>query len=59
MGAFDGAGEEVQAAGVRRGADSSVAGVCERTRLAVAEAGDVVFVATEGLVLGGFEFEGA
>jgi len=51
--------EEVQAPCVRGGADRRVARVGERAGLAVAEARDVVFVAAECLVLGGFEFEGA
>jgi len=51
--------EEVQAPRVRGGADRRVARVGERAGLAVAEARDVVFVAAECLVLGGFEFERA
>lgn len=45
--------------GGRGGADGGVAGVGERAGLPVAEAGDVVGVAAEGLVFGGFQLEGA
>jgi hypothetical protein len=37
-------------------ADSGIAGVCEGAGLSVAEAGDIVFVATEVLFLCGSEF---
>lgn len=47
MGALDGFGAEVEAAGGGVGAHGRVAGVCERAGLPVAEAGDVVFTGRE------------
>lgn len=41
---------EVDGAGGLMFADRGIAGVCEGARLSVAEAGDVVFVATEVLL---------
>ena len=50
---LDGLHVEVQDAGLGVGADGGVAGVGQRAGLAVAEAGDVVFVSAEVLLLGG------
>ena len=50
---LDGLHVEVQDAGLRVGADGGVAGVGEGAGLAVAEAGDIVFVSAEVLLLGG------
>lgn len=50
--AFDGFEVEVEGPGCGGGADGGVAGVGQRAGLAVAEAGDVVFVPAEGLLFG-------
>lgn len=52
MCALDGLHVEVEGAGLGVCADGGIAGVCERAGLSVAEAGDIVFVATEVLLLG-------
>ena len=52
MCSFDCLEVEVEGASLWIRADGSVTGVCERTRLAVTESSDVIFVATEGLGLG-------
>jgi hypothetical protein len=57
MGALDGLDVEVESAGSGVGADGSIAGVGEGAGLLAAETRDVVLVATEGLVFGGFELE--
>ena len=49
---LDGLHVEVDGAGVGIAADGGIAGVGEGAGLAVAEAGDVVFVAAEVLLLG-------
>lgn len=53
VGSLDAFEVEVQDAGGRVGAHGGVAGVGERAGLSAAEAGDVVFVAAEVLLLGG------
>ena len=58
MAPFDGFDTEVEDAGGGIGADGGVAAVGEGAGLAVAEAGDVVFVAAE-VAGAGFNFEGA
>ena len=50
--AFDGLHVEVDGAGFGIAADGGIAGVGEGAGLAVAEAGDIVFVAAEVLLLG-------
>jgi hypothetical protein len=59
MGALDGFDVEVETTGCGVRADSGIARVRKRARLFAAETGDVVLVATEGLVLGGLELEAA
>lgn len=53
MCAFNGFHIEVEDASFGGGADSGIAGVCERTGLAIAETSDIVFVAAECLLLRG------
>ena len=50
---LDGLHVEVQHTSLRVGTDGGVAGVGEGAGLAVAEAGDIVFVSAEVLLLGG------
>lgn len=47
MRALDGFDVEIEDTGGGVSADGGIAGVCERAGLSVAEAGDIVFVATE------------
>ena len=53
VGALDDFHVEVEDASRWVGADGGIAGVGERAGLTVAEAGDIVFVAAEGLFFGG------
>lgn len=50
MGALDGLHVEVKGARCGIRANGGIARICERAGLAIAEAGDVVFVATEILL---------
>ena len=52
MGSFDCFKAKVKRATLRVGADGCVAGVRERTGLAIAESRDIVFVAAKSLSLG-------
>ena len=53
MRTLGGLDEQTQCAGLGVGTDGGVARVGERAGLAVAEAGEVIFVAAEGLLLAG------
>ena len=53
MCALDGLHVEIEGSGVWIGADGGIAGVGEGAGLPVAEASDVVLIATEVLLLGG------
>ena len=58
MRALDGLDVEVESAGGGVGPDRGIARVGEGAGLLAAETRDVVLVTAEGLVFGGFEFEG-
>lgn len=53
MRAFDRLHVKVQSPCVGVGANGCIARVCERAGLAIAETGDIVFIATKGLVFCG------
>lgn len=55
MCALDGLHVEVESSGIWVGADGGIAGIGERAGLPVTETCDVVFIATEVLLLGGPE----